>query len=423
MAINISLPGRSEVDPANQPIPRTFVGFDPRLSDDMLWDANRGAYEIDEHTAQERFATFSHDGSIRMVAELEGVENVVEDGRVRQALLGRILRAGDPVRDALVGRAVSPSLSEVALVDTSDLDAMPAHERYQERSRTRRVFLLTLDPQQWFWTPEDEVAAIRRTEAGASVREVWSAGGRRQGIEPGDRVFLLQNGSGRRGVRGVGRVASPIYRGEHWDDPTRVANFVDIDWDRVLHEDDMIVLDHLVEKVSGYAWTPQKGGVELHEPMATQMEQLWTTRTGHVLPDRPEHNGWGLDDSRRRAVSSAARRRVQQVYEADGWEVVDTHHDRPHAAVAVRGDESRYLFGKGIETAGRPVLFTAEEVDFIRRHPGQCVLGELGDVDFEGSHVVPGSGVLQVRTIDFDQNRVAPVLFSYSSDLSTPEVI
>ena len=71
------------------------------------------------------------------------------------------------------------------------------------------------------------------------------------------------------------------------------------------------------------------------------------------------------------------------------------------------------LFGKGIETAGRPVLFRVGEVDFIREHPGQCYLGELSDVEFNGTQVVAGSGVLQVSLLDLDANEIEPVLYRY----------
>ena len=106
MALNIALSPFRDVDPETQPIPRRFVGYDPKLGDEQLWNANRGAYDLDESAAEEQFATFSYDGTIRLVAELEGIESVEEDGRARKALLGRLLRRGDPVRDALVGRQV-----------------------------------------------------------------------------------------------------------------------------------------------------------------------------------------------------------------------------------------------------------------------------------------------------------------------------
>ena len=121
MALNIALSPFRDVDPETQPIPRRFVGYDPKLGDEQLWNANRGAYDLDESAAEEQFATFSYDGTIRLVAELEGIESVEEDGRARKALLGRLLRRGDPVRDALVGRQVETS-EEVSHLDTTEQD-------------------------------------------------------------------------------------------------------------------------------------------------------------------------------------------------------------------------------------------------------------------------------------------------------------
>ena len=60
--------------------------------------------------------------------------------------------------------------------------------------RSRRTFLLNLYPDKWVWAPEDEADIVARTAAGGSWREPWMTGGRRQGIESGDRVFLVQAG-------------------------------------------------------------------------------------------------------------------------------------------------------------------------------------------------------------------------------------
>ncbi|GAA1391785.1 hypothetical protein [Luteococcus peritonei] len=418
MAINIALQARRDVDPDNQPIPRRFVGYDPKLGDEQLWNANRGAYDLDDFAATEQFATFSYDGTIRLVAELEGIENVDDEGTPRKALLGRLLRRGDPVRDALVGRQVDTD-REVSHIDTTEQDEITAAERYATPERARRTFLLTIDPEMWFWTPEDEQEVITRTAAGAPVREVWYAGGRRQGIEPGDRVFLLQHGRGDRGVRGHGVVSSRVYQGEHWDDPSRMANYIDVDWHLVVPAEQMVAAQRLVVEVPGYGWNPQKGGVELHQPMADQLEELWAGHVGRTPePSAPQpvvQHGWELDDSRRRAASIEARDQMMQLFAEDGWEVVETNHEMPYCAVAYRGEESRFLFAKGVETVGRPVLLTAEEVQHAQEHPGECLLGQLGDADFQGSSVVPGSGVLTVTPLDLEAHPVEPVLFRYEA--------
>ncbi|MEL4358375.1 MULTISPECIES: hypothetical protein [unclassified Luteococcus] len=417
MAININLGPRQDVDPYNQPIPRSFVGFDPKVSDEQLWNANRGAWPLPEQAAQEQFATFSHDGTIRLVAELEGVENVEQDGRVVQALLGRLLHRGDPVRDALVGRAVEVGAAGVSLLDTAEQDAMIAAERYAPQERTRRTFLITHDTKQWFWTPDDERELINRTAAGATVRECWSCGGRRQGIEPGDRVYLLERCEGEpRGVRGAGVVSSRIYSGEHWDDPARTANYVDIDWDLVLDADEAIGPEVLRRDVPGYGWNPQKSGVELHQPMAEEMDRLWGRHTGNEKPAAaPREAGWDLDDARRRVLNSEAKEQLAASFEEDGWEVARANEDRPFFAVAFKGDEQSYLFAKGTETVGRPVLLRAEEVDFIREHQGDCVLGVLSDVEFEQGSIAEGShGILTVVTLDCHEEDFQPVVYRFT---------
>lgn len=418
MAININLGPRQDVDPYTQPIPRSFVGFDAKASDEQLWNANRGAWPLPSQTTQEQFATFSHDGTIRLVAELEGVENVEQDGRIVQALLGRLLHRGDPVRDALVGRPVEVGGVGVSLIDTAVQDAMTSAERYAPRERSRRTFLINHDTDQWFWTPDDEQDLISRTAAGATVRECWSCGGRRHGIDPGDRIFLLERTKGKpHGVRGAGIVSSQIFSGEHWDDPSRTANYIHIDWDRVLAADNSVPTETLLRDVPGYAWNPQKSGVELHQPMADEMESLWRRHIGTDEPVRkPRTAGWDLDDARRRVLGAEASERLVESYEEDGWEVARANDDRPFCAVAFRGDEQRYLFAKGAETVGRPVLLTAEELDFVRTHDGTCALGVLSDVEFEQGSIADGpQGILTVVELSYREQDFTPVLYRYSA--------
>lgn len=411
MAINIALEPRREVELEGQPIPRIFVGYDPKQPDAILWDANRGVYQLDERAGEEKFATFSHEGTIRLVAELEGIEQFDVEGEKLGALMGRILVQGDPVRDALVGRQVE-AVDTVSHIDTTELDEMPAAERYAGQIGARRTFLLTLSADQWVWTPEDEQEIITRTAAGAPWREPWSAGGRRQGIKPGDRIFLLQNGA-ERGIRASGVVSSHIYQAEHWDDPRRVANYIDIDWDMMLPVERMINIHTLSQQVPGFGWRLQRGGVELHEPMAGQLEKLWGEHLGDDSPTIvPRDPGWDLDDPRRRAVSRAALRRAAETLAADGWEVIETHHERPYDAVATKGDEVRYVFARGIETAGRPIHFTADEVTHLRASVGSCLLALLSDVQFtHHGGIEPESGVFSLELADIDDEGLAPVLY------------
>lgn len=417
MAVNISLEARREVEASQQPIARNFVGYDASASDGQLWNANRGAWALPTNLAEQRFATLSHDGTVRVVAELEGVENVDDQGRRVQALLGRVLHPGDPVRDALVGQP-APSAPGVTLVDTSELDAITPAERYAASERSRRTFLLLLNPEEWFWSPEDETDVIRRTAAGISVRESWVVGGRKQGIEPGDRVYLLQTGAGRRGVRGHGTVSSQVFQAEHPDDPTRQANFVDVDWQLVLAADEMVDMETLRAQVPGYSWNPPKPGVELHQPMADQMDALWHARPEH----RPEgitepDQGWELVDARRRAARDEALRRLEEGFVADGWEVSQTNGDRPYGAVATRGDQVRYLYGRAAETAGRPVVFSAAEKAHAVAHHAECVLGVLTDATFSGTTLEGDSGTLTVLPMVSDDSGFEPALYTFTPEL------
>lgn len=409
MAININLDARSDVDPASQPIPRAFTGYDPQVSDELSWNANRGVFVLDDRAQNERLATFSHDGLVKLVAELEGIEHLETEAGAAQALLGRILPPGDPVRDALINREITAQ-ERISFFDTDELESMSAAERYQ--TRTQRTFLLNLYPEKWVWTPEDEAEIVARTASGASWREPWMTGGRRQGIESGDRVFLMQTGQGKRGIRGAGIVHTPVYQAEHWDDPTKVGNYVDITWDVLLPADRVLPVEELCARIPAYGWNPQKGGVELHQPMAGELEALWADHLGEDQPTMVRRvPGWGAEDPRRRALTAEAAHRAVEQLTAEGWEVVEAHADRPFDAVLTRDGETRYLLAKAIETQGRPIYLSAEEAEHLIANPGESDLAVLSDVDFEGGSAVLGSGALTISPANLAAQDIHPVLY------------
>jgi hypothetical protein len=158
------------------------------------------------------------------------------------------------------------------------------------------AFVVTWNPDRWYWPASGRKSQVMRTAAGHSVREPWSIGNRKSGIDPGiDRVFLLRQGIEPRGIVGSGVFQSAPYRDTHWDDSrSDLANYADILWDRILDDQDRLPLADIDSRVGGLTWLRiQSGGVRVPPPEARRLEQLWTAHLAGIA--KPGH---GADNAR-----------------------------------------------------------------------------------------------------------------------------
>lgn len=97
---------------------RTLVGWDFGQSDEQTYKANRGVWKLGPRATKERYATFSFDGVVRTVVEIDGIEDVdLVDGGVKQAIVGRVLKPGDAAYDSLIGRTVDAFRNPVTYID------------------------------------------------------------------------------------------------------------------------------------------------------------------------------------------------------------------------------------------------------------------------------------------------------------------
>ena len=109
MAINFKLGPVRDATPEQDDMGRTWFGFSPTHSAQQTYEQNRGIWLLGPRAARERYATFSFDGTVRVVVEVDRIETVpAKDAtrRSKSAVAGRVLEAGHPVHDALVGQPV-----------------------------------------------------------------------------------------------------------------------------------------------------------------------------------------------------------------------------------------------------------------------------------------------------------------------------
>jgi hypothetical protein len=102
--LHIKLHDRRDIDGAD-PMGRSWVGYDARLSNEELFKQNRGRWVLGPRAERERFALFSYTGdhTVKFVAEIEGYEDVGG----KRAIMGRVLPPDHAVTREWVG-APSP---------------------------------------------------------------------------------------------------------------------------------------------------------------------------------------------------------------------------------------------------------------------------------------------------------------------------
>ena len=124
------------------------------------------------------------------------------------------------------------------------------------------AFLLTWNPLKYVWDGYNDWVAATET----APRELsWSTGSRKRGISPGDNLFLLRQGPEPRGLIGQAVATSEVDQRPHFTDPTRTANYVDVEFVTLLAEEDILPLAELEDRFPKVNWTPMGSGITLGE--------------------------------------------------------------------------------------------------------------------------------------------------------------
>ena len=97
--LHVKLGDRSD-PPANDPMGRSWIGYDPTVSLRELWEINRGRWKISRQAAREGHVIFSHNGEVKFIAEIHGLEESTEGRRI---IVGRLLDEDEPLARRWIG--------------------------------------------------------------------------------------------------------------------------------------------------------------------------------------------------------------------------------------------------------------------------------------------------------------------------------
>ena len=284
------------------------------------------------------------------------------------------------------------------------------------------TFIVTWNPDRWWWDPRERAADIKRTASGRVAKGGWTTGSRKGGITPGDRVFLLRQGPEPRGIVASGTFTSAVFTVDHWDEtPGKDANATDISWDVVLGDSDLLPLALLESQIIAMNWEPRAGGVRVSQPSDAALERLWASHTGRQpegegpVKSDAKFQGWQADPLKRRLAEDHTQDLLEKHYRQMRWKVADTRRGNPFDAIATKGKQTRYLEAKGTETDGASVLVTPGEVKFARSHPGECVIGIVSGIKFlAGGALDSRSGKLATHDWDPDSGGLVPTAYTWA---------
>lgn len=108
MTINFKLGDRRDQVAVEDPMSRTWLGWSSELTDQEVYEQNRGIWFLGRRARLQRVATFSHHGEVVAVIAVKEIEEIPPLGseRPKQAIVGCVLGAGDADYDALIGQPV-----------------------------------------------------------------------------------------------------------------------------------------------------------------------------------------------------------------------------------------------------------------------------------------------------------------------------
>lgn len=280
------------------------------------------------------------------------------------------------------------------------------------------AFVLTNNPK-WFELDADQLADwIEATGRGEVVEENWSTGGTKKKIAPGDRAYLLRQGSSDRGVFASGVFTSSVYQDWHWRESGTLANYAYVEWDAVVDPKDALPTELLQSAFPDVEWNPRASGTQIPTSVVAQLESMWQEHLATVLSSvsivRPQPTGGAgygrkADAKLRKQIEDLAQRRFTDYFSSLGWDVEDMRAGNPFDAQATRDDLSR----SQRNSDGWPEGNRDEERSCLRSgspwemHHGSCVRYRTGER--HGG----GSCKWAAQTISMERGRGSPC----SSDL------
>ncbi|GEM_PF-2870502 len=145
-----------------------------------------------------------------------------------------------------------------------------------EALRESDAFVLLWNPDRYNLLGNGEFEEISKgLDASSRFRMSWSTGGRTQGIEVGDRIYLRVTGTTWRGLVASGVATSEVYMDEPYEGSgsARPTPYIDVDWEVFLRPEDALPIELLKDLAPDSVWTAPGGGRRLEPEL--YVEDIW----------------------------------------------------------------------------------------------------------------------------------------------------
>ncbi|NUU18458.1 DUF3883 domain-containing protein [Cellulomonas humilata] len=286
------------------------------------------------------------------------------------------------------------------------------------------TYLMTWNPA---FSTIDEAAwsdGIAQAAAGVAYEDRWSTGQNTR-MAPGDRVILLRQGTGVRGLVAAGWVESDVYQGDHWDsDHGGQANYADVRWESLLPLDAPLPTEELLASLPLVKWNYILGsGTRVKPEAVADLEASWSAY--YSIGTSTPTTGTSMRQSAadRKLIEDRGQLVMTAWFESRKWEVSDVRLTNPFDAVATRDGETLYLEAKGTTGAGASVIVTKNEVRFAREHPGRCVIGVVSNIRLDDAPGAPRramGGDLRLLSWTPDDVDLTPLTYGWKTDDAAP---
>ncbi len=139
-----------------------------------------------------------------------------------------------------------------------------------------QIFVLTWNPDVWSMSEDELAEAVAATSRGEEVIGRWSTGNRNTEISAGDLLVLFRQGSDRRGLIAIGSALGTTFEDEHYNDPTKIANYVEVAWSEWVPVDERIDVDDLFTIAPDAPWNSMySSGYHLSNSDAAAILAAW----------------------------------------------------------------------------------------------------------------------------------------------------
>jgi hypothetical protein len=166
-----------------------------------------------------------------------------------------------------------------------------------------------------------------------------------QGIEPGDRAYLLRQGTHGRGLVAIGDVTSEPFTDDSWRNDGGTAQYVYVIWLEAVPLEQRVDIHDLMAAIPAFKWDNiYSSGRDITEHGAA-LRGLWFGQVTGAAPLPPVVQGAGFGTAEQnRKVEKAAVQHVTDAYEAEGYQATSVEAERcGWDLTAARGNEEIHL--------------------------------------------------------------------------------